>query len=247
MSTSKEIEVCYIVEIKNSDALDKAVSIEEHEQYEHISLTAEGEKRGKSRVRKTTKNDAVEYTMTLKTQSSEDDRNLVEETVTISQAYYDAWKKVYATSGQNKTRYTFVVDETTLNVNGNEVVLPKLKYEFDVLRDKNGKRGVYAKLDIEVQSAIEYVKQNFPDLKLVKFNFDFSNVPVEIGEIYDVSSEDEAVQSKVKQYFEYFSIPYSYVGQPKPAEQQPDADQSSEQPTDQPASEEETETPPEAA
>lgn len=209
-NNSTEIELCFIAEIKNRDGLKQATDIEHHEQWEYrIPPAEDGRKRGRIRVRATNKQDQFTYTETIKTpHSQENNLGDTEYTQTVTREFFEVWKSCFASTGQKKTRYTFVTDNVKIKVQGNELSFPTVKFEVDIFYNKEGKPSAYAKIDVEVQEIIEHIKKNYPDVDAAKFEIDFSSLPLDIGQVYNCGTEDEQERAMIDTYFKVFSIPY---------------------------------------
>lgn len=207
---SAEIELCYFCEITNRDGLDQAASIEHHEQWEFRAPQAEGgRKMGRERIRKTTKNDQTKYDLTTKApQSSENSIGDHEETIDITDKFFDNWKRAFGVTGQYKTRYTFVSNQVKITYDGYEHIHPEIVFEVDIFTNKDGKRSIFAKVDVEIQDLLQIIKQKFPDVDAAKFVIDFSKLPLGIGKIIPAKSDDPAEQALVKEFFEFFAVPY---------------------------------------
>lgn len=208
----KEIELCFLCEIRDREGLDRADSVEEHEQWEYkLPPNEDGSRRGRQRIRKTTTADGVSYTMTIKapldaSKSAGDD----EQNIVVDAAFFECWKKTFQPSGQIKTRYKFVSNKTTIKYNDVEVELPQLVYEIDILRNAKGLRGIYGKVDVEIQDALTVIKQRFGDkVSAALFKFDFSRLPLDIGRVVDCGTKDPAERKEIDEYFAFFSVPFS--------------------------------------
>ena len=209
MSQTKETELCYFCEVGDKTGFDQAQAVEQHVQYEYrLPLSDEGARRGRVRVRKTTKSGEDFFTETLKTpidptQSLGD----IEDTVAITEAYFENWKKTFLVDGQAKTRYTFIGKETKLTVDDQEVILPSLKFEVDVFLNPQGGRSQFAKVDIELQDIIAYIKDQHKDIKTVKIKIDFSSLPLKIGRVIDAATQDTEERAAISNFFKVFSLP----------------------------------------
>lgn len=206
---SHEIELCFFCEIRNKDGLEQANAVEQHEQWEFKAPNdANGRCRGRERVRKTTMNDITKYDLTTKAPKPGRQRGDYETPIEITEAFFENWKRAFAVAGQYKTRYTFVTSEVKITSDGNECIVPELKFEVDIFLDKAGKRSKFAKVDIEIQDVLEHIKKHHPEIDAAKFVIDFTKLPLDIGIIIPAESDDPANQAQVKEFFEYFAIPY---------------------------------------
>lgn len=208
---SKEIELAYLVELIDSTKLNQANTTDHHLQYEYkLPPLENGERRGRVRIRKTTSPDGkVIFQETIKL-PIDPTSNLgdVESTVEIDEAYFNAWCRLYKVNGQSKQRYNFILTDVELNVNGQVIKVPTFKFEIDIFFNTEGKRSKFAKIDIEVQSILDYLKESHPEIKAAQFRIDFNSaLPVEIGEVISMGSEAAEDREKVKAFFEHWSVP----------------------------------------
>lgn len=209
MSQTKETELCYFCEIKDKSGFEQAQAVEQHVQYEYrLPIGEDNLRRGRVRVRKTTKNGEDSFAETLKTpidpaQSVGD----IEDTVEITEAYYENWIKTFLVRGQAKTRYTFIGKETKLIIDEQDVILPSLKFEVDILMNEQGQRSTFAKIDIELQDIVAYLKEHHKEIKTAKVKIDFSSLPLGIGRVIDASTQDEEERAAISNFFKVFSIP----------------------------------------
>lgn len=204
-----EIELCYFCEIRDHSGLEKALSTEQHEQYEYrLPPTEDGQRRGRMRVRKTTKNGEVSYVQTIKTPANPESKlGDMEQDVDITEAFFNTWKSTFLCSGQHKIRYNFSANDVTLKVNGNAIKLPKIDLEVDIFLNQAGKRSKWGKIDVEVQDILKLLKESYTDITHAKFEIDFSDVlPLDIGQVVSAVTEDAEERAAIDNFFKLFEI-----------------------------------------
>lgn len=204
----KEIELCFFAEVTKKEGYDQAQAVEQHDQYEfRLPPGQEGQRRGRVRVRKTVKNGEVRYQETIKTPidptSTLGDS---EETIDITEAYYNTWLKTFATKGQRKTRYTYLANSVKMTVNGNQIELPKLVFEVDRFYNTQGQKSQWVKIDVEVQDIIAVLKANHEDIKHAQFAIDFGCLPLGITKFIDAATKDANERAGIENFFDVFSV-----------------------------------------
>lgn len=210
MTTAAEIELCYFCELTKPEGLSEAADTEMQEQYEYrLPPGPQGQRRGRIRIRKTTKNNESTFVETIKMPA--DPTALLgdmESNADVSEPYYNVWRSLYQVSGQRKIRYTFVSTEVTMMYLGNEIKLPPVKFEVDIFLDKVGKKSKWAKVDIEVQDIIAFLKKSHEDVDAAKFEINFSCLPLGIGEVVSAVSKKAEDRAAIDAFFKMYEIPY---------------------------------------
>ena len=197
MPGEKEVELTWIVEIGDFSGLAKAQSFEHHLQFEYkLPDKEDGGRRGKVRVRRTTKQDQVTYEEMIKvprdeTSSLGDDEYPIE----ITESYFAAWVKTFGNTGVSKTRYTFVAKAKKFGF--------PVMVEVDVFSSPDGKRFKYAKVDIEVHQLMERAKQS--DISSLDIKVDFASLPLEIGRIIQLGGKDNKFKEEITTFFKTVS------------------------------------------
>lgn len=203
---SKEIELCYYCEILNPEGLEQAQATELHEQAEYRVPVDQGQRAGKIRVRKTTKNGEDLYEETIKEPIGENTTlGDTERSVSITQAYFDSWKRVFNPNVHLKQRYIFIPNSVKVFVHGEELVLPPIKFEVDVLIDQQGNHSKWAKVDIELQDVIELIKSKTSDIDKLQITIDWSCLPLNIGKTVSAITNDPEERTAIKNYWEKYS------------------------------------------
>ena len=180
--TIHEKEYVFYVRIANFKQLENATHAEKQEQWEvKIPRTDLNKSEGKLRVRKITSSTGeVKYELTLKNKTKEGD---IETTLLATEELFTQ-VAFLAESGMRKDRYTFPIDGSDM------------KFEVDVYPD--GKAGYYAwaKIDLEVKSALD----KLPEL------------PIEVEEVITPNDAiTEEGKTKVEELYQmFFLIPNKY-------------------------------------
>lgn len=210
MSNSNEIELCFMVEVRRPEGYAEASAIEIHDQSDYKLPPGEGGlRRGKLRVRKTTKNNEVSYVETIKTPL--DPTSLLgdhEENNDITESFFHTWRAAYQVPSQTKIRHTFASDSAVMNYQGTEVKLPPIHFEFDVFVDAQGHKSKWAKVDIEVQDVIKMLKESYDDVDAAKFEIKFDSLPLDIGQVVSMVTKNADERAAIDNFFKRYSIPY---------------------------------------
>lgn len=141
--THVEREHVFYGRLRDFNQLSKATSKEKQEQWEiKLPKTENNIGSGGVRVRRTEIGESVEYTLTAKVRTEEEDAKL-EATCPASEDLFNLFAML-AQSGMRKVRYNF----PTKNTSGNEVV-----FEVDVFILDNGQYSPWCKIDVEVPNA----------------------------------------------------------------------------------------------
>ena len=171
-----ETEVAIYAKMTHSVGLEEADHVEHHEQLEGPSVDG-----GRFRCRKTTIDNDVKYTLTMKVKSKEEGiagvRGDHEYDLDIDEGFYEAFKAL-STKRLDKTRYVFHGDGTSLkDGDPNNVVLPSVKYEVDVFKRADGEDSQWVKIDIELDSIIERLTEMGKSLDDMTLSLKVSHLP----------------------------------------------------------------------
>lgn len=203
MSTEKEIELSWLVEIGEFAGLSEANSFEHHLQFEYRLPKAEdGTRRGRVRVRQTKSNDQVHYLETIK--APRDPKSSIgddEFSTEISQSYFEAWTRTFGNKGISKTRYNYTSKPVELKVGDKVILSGPMTIEVDIFMNQAGERFKYAKVDIEVQGLLEILKAQESGAEKLHFTVDFATLPLKIGRIIDLGTEDEEERKSIDEFF----------------------------------------------
>lgn len=210
MSTSNEIELCYMVEVRRPEGFAEASAIEIHEQYEYkLPPCEDGHRRGKIRVRKTTANNEHSYTETIKL--PHDPSSLLGDTevnTEVNEVFFNAWRHIYRADGQHKIRHTFIATSAVMSYQGTEIKLPPVHFELDVFIDKTGSKSKWAKVDIEVQDIIKMLKESYEEVDVAKFEIKFDCLPLDIGQVVSMVTKHSEERAAIDNFFKRYCIPY---------------------------------------
>lgn len=163
--------------ISNPDGLSEASSKETH-----IQVEAKLGENGRCRVRETIKDGISTYTYTFKVPTGEHAGVSANEefTTPVSKSFFEGFKRV-ADTIQEKTRYVFLSEKISLNVANGEnttaIEIPVIKYEVDVFTKVDRTITEWCKIDVEVDSILEFINQNYPEIKDVKLLIKVSHLP----------------------------------------------------------------------
>lgn len=203
MSMEKEIELSWLVQIGDFTGLNEASSFEHHLQFEYRLPKAEdGTRRGRVRVRKTTAGGQIHYLETIK--APRDPKSSIgddEFSTEISQSYFEAWTRTFGNKGISKTRYNYTSKPVELKVGDKVILSGPMTIEVDVFMNQAGERFMYAKIDIEVQGLLEVLKAQNSGAEKLHFNVDFSTLPLKIGKVIDMTTEDEEERKSIDEFF----------------------------------------------
>lgn len=194
-NVSKENEVVFYAKIGNPEGLNEADSQEEHEQ-----LSATFSNGSRCRVRKTTDSEgSITYVYTFKVDTSDGDQDDInsndEYNVEVDAQFFEGFRNV-SENILTKRRYNFNSSSVKLTVGEGEdkrtLDIADVKYEVDVFIDDEGQLTDHCKIDLEVDTILDYLNANEPDIKDVKLNVSISHLPFEPSDvIIDVSASEE--------------------------------------------------------
>lgn len=176
---SVETEIIVYCKIGNFNGLQKASHIEHQEQ-----LETEFKNGTRCRVRSIQHQNSddikYEFTFKVKTDANEGCEANTEHTVEVGRSFCEGFKAV-ADHYVKKVRYEFASSNIFLTfVEGGEsktVEIPDVKYEVDVYIDKDSKICEWCKIDIEIDTIINYLGQHHPELKDVNLKVRISHLP----------------------------------------------------------------------
>lgn len=178
-STVTETEIVVFAKIGEPARLAEAQSKEEH-----IQLEGRFETGVPARVRKISKEGNVEYIFTMKTPSSVDGVSNItankEYSINVTEDFFNGFM-LAATRKLVKTRYTFNSTNVELTfIEGSQersIVIPNVVYEVDVYTKEDGKIAQWCKIDIEVDTILDYINKNHKELKDLKLIAKISHLP----------------------------------------------------------------------
>lgn len=198
---AKENEVCFYASVGNPDGFSQAVSMEVHAQSEYRIPTTDGSKR-KIRVRKTTAEGQVSFVETIKFGDTADEFD----SKPTTEEYYEAWLKAFGQPICNKIRYVFMAMKTKATLpTGEEIELPDMKFEIDVLVGPDGKRSKFCKVEVELDALIGYLKEHHPDHTTLDMKIVASSLPLGLDNIF--FPDDEEGKKAEKLFWDEFAQP----------------------------------------
>lgn len=200
MSKARENEVTFYCKLGSTAGLEKAASVEEQEQWE-VSLQSGS----RMRVRKTSIQEAVGYTQTIKQKSDgENLHSCVETNQDISEEFYKTFVSAVSEKGCKKRRYTFVVSDCTVNVSGEALSAPDQRIEVDLFYLPSGKLSDWVKIDIELDAMVEFMKSHVPGVGSYKLKVDLTSLPLQLTDTID--SSDPESKDLVSKFWEIHNI-----------------------------------------
>lgn len=174
---NKESEVVIYARIGDFRGLEQAGVKVRHHQIE--SEFSNGQR---CRVRKIEDGNQTiyEYTYKLKVNTNADMSINKEFTVQVDKEFFDNFKYV-GTKQIIKDRYIFPSENVELTYiegeNKKVISIPSIIYEVDVYEKEDGSFSKYCKIDVEVDSIINFLDKEYPELKNVKLNVKVSHLP----------------------------------------------------------------------
>lgn len=209
MSTN-EIELAFLAKVTKPEGYEQAETMEMHDQCEYrLPDTEDGKRRGKLRIRKTTKDSNTHYEEVLKCPHDPDSTIGDEEVPSdITEAYFNTWQKVFQAPMIRKIRYIFLAKNTKVIYNNESIEVPLVKFEVDRFLSAGGSKSVWAKIDIEVQDIVEVIKQRFKDVTAAQIKIDFDSLGLGITDTISMATEDPTEREAIKTFFKTFEIPY---------------------------------------
>lgn len=211
MSKQAETELCFYARIGDAEALENAIDIEHHEQWEYKVVVENDdnneEYRGKVRIRRTERDGQVKFEETIKlpVESEAVTQGNHEYTVSITEEYFDAWKKLFGDKGYKKTRYVFLSKEVMLDHHEEEIKLPDIKYEVDVFFDQEGQRAKWCKIDIEIDDILAYLKEHHPEIEKFDTTVWLSKLPFKPENAFSAVTDDDEQKEAIKAFWDRFA------------------------------------------
>lgn len=211
MSQQAETELCFYARIGDAEALETAIDIEHHEQWEYKVIVEDDddneEYRGKVRIRRTERDGQVKFEETIKlpVESEAVTQGNHEYTVSITEEYFNAWKKLFGDKGYKKTRYVFLSKEVMLDHHEEEIKLPDIKYEVDVFFDQEGQRAKWCKIDIEIDDILAYLKEHHPEIEKFDTTVWLSKLPFKPEDAFSAVTDDDEQKEAIKAFWDRFA------------------------------------------
>lgn len=195
---NKETEIAIYCKIGNKEGLETANSKEQHLQYHAEFKTGQ-----RCRVRKTVKgeNTSIVFTMKIKGDENNGIENVTEVSTDVDEDFLEAFKFA-SHQFVEKTRYNFHTENVELSFKEGEetrtFTVPDIKYEVDVFIKADGTESEWCKIDVEVDSILNYINQNHPEIKNINMNIKLSHLPFEPTDmvIEETATEDQKAMIK---------------------------------------------------
>lgn len=204
ITEQNETEITIFAKIGNLEGLNQAVRKEEQIQIE-ARLGAENH----CRVRKTTKDDSVEYMYTFKLRNATSNVPVAskrEYNVVVDEAFFNGFKEA-ADKEQIKTRYIFESEKITLSYKENEedkvLDIPDVIFEVDVFKKADGTISEWCKIDIEIDQVMQFLDQNHPELKNIKMNIKITHLPFEPKDSFICSGPHDENHGRVADLYNH--------------------------------------------
>lgn len=211
MSQQAETELCFYARIGDAEALENAIDIEHHEQWEYKVIVEDDddneEYRGKVRIRRTERDNQVKFEETIKlpVESEAVTQGNHEYTVSITEEYFNAWKRLFGDKGYKKTRYVFLSKEVMLDHHDEEIKLPDIKYEVDVFFDQEGQRAKWCKIDIEIDDILAYLKEHHPEIEKFDTTVWLSKLPFKPEDAFSAVTDNDEQKEAIKAFWDRFA------------------------------------------
>lgn len=176
-SKSQETEIAVYAKITNPAGLDEAAEVEDQIQIEASFRTGH-----RIRIRKTIKADKTSIEQTIKVKNENAGlKGSVEYSIPVTEDYLEGFK-LCAEKMLIKRRYVFYSNEVTLSQENenNEVLehkLPNVKYEVDVYKRPDGEFSQWCKIDVELDSILNYIKSNNLNVGKLRLNVSVKHLP----------------------------------------------------------------------
>lgn len=204
ISNEDETELTIFAKISNPDGLTQATS-----QEAQIQITAKlGLEDNTCRVRRSAINDTVKYVYTFKVPSGSESDPVAskrEHNVDVNEEFFNDFKTV-ADFEQIKTRYIFESEKITLSYKENDedkvIDIPDIKYEVDVFKKADGNLSEWCKIDIEIDTMMQFLEHNYPEIKNIKLNVKISHLPFAPGESFLMINSDAEIMSRVRDLYD---------------------------------------------
>lgn len=205
---STEREITIYARVGDTHGLNAADAMEQHEQWEMKLPEVDGKKR-RQRIRQTTAGDVTKYDETIKVDIDGETavQSTIEETSDITEEYFRVWKEHLGQKGSLKTRYTFHAKSVTVKIGGEETQIPDIKYEVDILRRPDGIRSRWCKIDVEIDSLLDFLDRkgiSFDDVDMV---VKVTHLPFKPEQCFLANDGISQHEESIKAFWEAFNLP----------------------------------------
>lgn len=200
---NKETEIVIYAKVTEPARLEEATSKEEQVQLESQFLNGT-----RCRVRKTTVDgkDSYQFTFKVKTLIENSPMEANDEYTTEVDAEFFKGFELVCDQKLVKTRYNFSSDKVTLTYKQGEeeksIVIPNVNYEVDVFKTEQGEISEMCKIDVEVDSIMEYLERNHPELKETSLNVKVTHLPFAPTDPILGSGANDTQRIKIDKFWE---------------------------------------------
>ena len=207
MAESSEREATFYARVGDASGFSQAVDHEAHEQWQRVIMDASGKPTGLARIRATARGEATVYQETLKVFNGPAGgiHDRTEHTVTIDKSYFEAWRAVFGELGVFKVRYVFLSTNVTLELKGESIVLPEVKFEVDVFVNSQGQRSKWCKVDIELDHLFDYLEDKHPEIEAIQLKVALSSLPIKLEDAFSTAEPDEVYKAAEKKLWDSFA------------------------------------------
>lgn len=193
-NAKREDEIVFYAVMKNPEGLKLASDKETQEQWELKK------RRGRVRVRKTTKGELVPtYTLTFKTKSENAGiMGSIEEDYPCDEGMFKSFKNL-SDQGMVKDRYYFPVKsvQITTEAGKQDIHIENVFYEVDVFFNEDGTYNENIKIDLEVNNILDAINKAKPDLGNFNLNVKLMSLPFQPTSII-ISDKNTTEEDKLK-------------------------------------------------
>lgn len=204
-----EREITIYARVGDPSGLDQADAVEQHEQWEvRFPATGENAPKRRARVRETISNGVSRFDETIKIDIEGETavQSTVEVTTPIEADYFRAWKEHIGDRGVLKTRYTFHAKKVVVTIEDREVEISDIKYEVDIFRTESGERSRWCKIDVEIDSLLEFLDRkgiSFDDVEMV---VKVTHLPFKPEQCFLHGAGNEDHDQSVKKFWDAFQL-----------------------------------------
>lgn len=200
---SKETEIAIYARIGDMSGLEECDARELQHQ-----LETKFKNGTKCRVRMTQQGEKKEYCMTMKTaaESCPTTQALaqMEHNTPVNEEFFNGFK-VAAERMLIKTRYIFDSKSVTLLFGDKQIVIPDVRYEVDVYTKEDGTVADWCKIDVEVDSILDYLEECYPEIKGFKLTIKINHLPFKPMERILASTTDIDEKAELSRIWEMFT------------------------------------------
>lgn len=203
----KETEVAIYARITNPEGLKDCIRSENQHQ-----LEGQFSNGVKCRVRKTwTVEGDARYTFTYKLRETEAGVESCREfNVPVDADFFEGFKEI-AERSLEKVRYIFTSQSVTMKLlngaDGEDVTIPNVEYEVDVYTKADGTVSEWCKIDVEIDSIIDYLAKEHPELQGMQLNIKVSHLAFQPTDTILPRTATPEQKSKLDEIWKEFTQP----------------------------------------